>query len=215
MVAPELIVNVAVPLAALAYPLLPPRAAHGVLAGLAFMCSILLIVIYSRWFAGKPFPHVPVWIAPLNHFLADIGYLGLTAPSFRHLQPEDFWWTATRTIGMSLLAWGPCTVVFAPDVILDSSASRGFRIWCSTFCIVSFALSIPTYFQYLTRPVTIVMSRLAARRVRWLFRFWQEDIEANAEPVGHDSLKDASGLEGVDGSQVSDSPRAVMEKSFV
>ncbi|TFB07315.1 hypothetical protein CCMA1212_000323 [Trichoderma ghanense] len=212
MIAVEQIGNFAIPLLALLYPLLPPYAAHRMISGLGGLCHVIYMLKFCQWFAGQPFPHPSLWNVVLNCFVERIGSLGGKTPSFRHLQPEDAWKDASLLIGECLLGWGPYFVLFIPCLSGLDSELREFSIWCSIFCFVSFALSIPTYSRIFTRPLAVVLSRLAARRVRWLFRFWQEDIEANAELQGDLSMIVASESERVDENEESDVPRLMMEE---
>ncbi|KAL6870308.1 hypothetical protein J3F83DRAFT_735840 [Trichoderma novae-zelandiae] len=213
MVALDLILDATAPLSALLYPLLPPSTAHHMLAWLGILHYVLHCMRVGLWLSWRlePFPQLTAWIVILRTCLMNIGFLGLLAPSFRHLQPEDAWEQARLLIIQCLLWWLPYCAVFRLALSLDSPY-RYFSIWCCIVCFVSFARSIPTYFRLFTRPLSVVFSRLAARRVRWLFRFRREDIEANAGPLGDMPFEDASESQWVDKSEDSAVLRSLIKE---
>ncbi|KKP07750.1 hypothetical protein THAR02_00138 [Trichoderma harzianum] len=178
---PENLSLAAALLPAVAYPLLASGAAHAMLV----WSAALNFWSYSKqarlYIEGQPHVHVHIhaWQVILTILYFSVGGgIGKNGP--RQARPKDafpgvlilviFLWSCSWRYALPSME----EIYMAYVTGLDLGPVT--KLWT-----ISSLISIPGWFMLLGRHFAVLLSRLTARRVSWLFRFYQEDIEANAE----------------------------------
>ncbi|QYS96330.1 hypothetical protein H0G86_003584 [Trichoderma simmonsii] len=178
---PESLGLAAAVLPAIAYPLLASGAAHAMLvwsAALNFWSYCMQAKLYIE---GRPHVHLHIhaWQFPLTilYFLVGAG-IGRNGP--RQARPKDTFPGVLLLVMLCLhCSWAyalPSMEEFETAYFTGLDLGPVTKLWT-----ISNLVSIPGWFMLLGRHFAVLLSRLTARRVSWLFRFYQEDIEANAK----------------------------------
>lgn len=174
---PESLRLAAAVLPAIAYPLLASGAAHAMLVWSAALNFWSYYKHARLYIEGQP--HVQVHIHAWQ-FLLTILYLLVGAALGRKVQPRD---TIPGVVLLVILLWS-CSWAYALPSMeeIEMAYFTGLDLGpVVKLCTISSLISFPGWFMLLGRHFAVLLSRLTARRVSWLFRFYQEDIEANAK----------------------------------
>ncbi|KAK4074088.1 hypothetical protein Trihar35433_3562 [Trichoderma harzianum] len=174
---PENLSLAAALLPAVAYPLLASGAAHAMLVWSAALNFWSYYKQSRLYIEGQP--HVQVHIHAWQ-FLLTILYFLVGAGLGRKVQPRD---TIPGVVLLVILLWS-CSWAYALPSMeeIEMAYFTGLDLGPVTkLCTISSLISFPGWFMLLGRHFAVLLSRLTARRVSWLFRFYQEDIEANAK----------------------------------
>ncbi|KAL6815958.1 hypothetical protein GGI42DRAFT_312695 [Trichoderma sp. SZMC 28013] len=180
IIPPAYLSTISVLLPAVAYPFLSPRAAHGLLFYSILLNLYAFMIQHGLWRAGEPYTDIHHWKLNVVFFCLAIGWVGLARNQYRETQPRHtFLLGVIPWLFASLSPW----IQYIFEVLLEEER-KGYP--------KSHEARLRKYFMYLQiiltifcfkrfgRPISIVISQLVARRVRWLFRFRPSDIEANA-----------------------------------
>ncbi|KAK4068391.1 uncharacterized protein Triagg1_7330 [Trichoderma aggressivum f. europaeum] len=172
--------TISVLLPAIAYPFLSPRAAHGLLVCSFLLNSHAFMFQHDLWKMGEPSTDIPYWKLAFVIFCLTIGMVGLTRGQYRKTRPRHtFLLGVIPLLLASATAWVLYVFVALPqEQVKDYTETREARL--RKFCTISPIVLTVICFKKFGRPISIAMSQLVARRVRWLFRFRPSDIEANA-----------------------------------
>ncbi|KAL7905654.1 hypothetical protein GGI35DRAFT_131445 [Trichoderma velutinum] len=172
--------TISVLLPAIAYPLLSPRAAHGLLFYSFFLKSYAFIIQHDLWRVGEPYTYIQLWKPTFAYFCLTVGMAGLARSQYRETQPR-------HTFFFGVIPWIYTTVaycvIYVFGILLQEQrkdAPESHEVRVRKFCTISPIILTVICFKKFGRPVSIIVSHLVARRVRWLFRFRPSDIEANA-----------------------------------
>ncbi|KAL6804408.1 hypothetical protein J3E68DRAFT_393310 [Trichoderma sp. SZMC 28012] len=174
---PESLGLAAAVLPAIAYPLLASGAAHAMLVWSAALNFWSYYKHARLYIEGQP--HVQVHIHAWQ-FLLTILYLLVGAALGREVRPKD---TFPGVLLLVMLFLG-CSWAYALPSMeeIEMAYFTGLDFGpLMKFWAISSLISFPGWFMLLGRHFAVLLSRLTARRVSWLFRFYQEDIEANAK----------------------------------
>ncbi|PKK50282.1 hypothetical protein CI102_6849 [Trichoderma harzianum] len=180
VISPAYLSTMSVLLPAIAYPLLSPRAAHGLLVCSFFLNSHAFMIQHDLWKMGDPYTNIAYWKPAFASFCLAIGMVGLTRGQYRETQPRHtFFLGVIPWFFVSLTAWILYVfVILLEEEVKGYSVTREARL--KKFCTITPIVLTVVCFKKFGRPVSIIMSQLVARRVRWLFRFRPSDVEANA-----------------------------------
>lgn len=183
IIPPEYLSTISVLLPAVAYPFLSPRAAHGLLVCSFFLNVYAFMIQDELWRAGEPYTDIHHWKLNVMVFCYIIGLVGLARGQYRETQPR-------HTFFLGVIPWIYCSLnycfLYVHGTLLEEQR-KGYTESQETrlrkFFMISTVVLTVICFKKLGRPISIIMSQLVARRVRWLFRFRPSDIEANNAKV--------------------------------
>ncbi|KAJ4862147.1 hypothetical protein T069G_03101 [Trichoderma breve] len=181
---PENLRLAAAVLPAIAYPLLASGVAHVMLVWSAALNvwsydKQARLYIEALDIEGQPHLHIHAWQIILTILYFSVGGgIGKNGPC--QARPKD---TIPGVLLLVMLLWS-CSWAYALPSMEEIYMAyfTGLDLGPVTkLWTISSLVSIPGWFMLLGRHFAVLLSRLTARRVSWLFRFYQEDIEANAK----------------------------------
>ncbi|KAK0764679.1 hypothetical protein N5P37_002145 [Trichoderma harzianum] len=176
---PENLRLAAAVLPAIAYPLLASGVAHVMLVWSAALNLWSYHKQARLYIEGQPHLHIHAWqfLLTILYFFVG-GGIGKNGP--RQARPKDtFPGVLLLVMLFSVCSWAyalPSMEEFDMAYFTGLDLGPITKLWT-----ISSLVSIPVWFMLLGRHFAVLLSRLTARRVSWLFRFYQEDIEANAK----------------------------------
>ncbi|KAL7905655.1 hypothetical protein GGI35DRAFT_488277 [Trichoderma velutinum] len=176
---PEHLSLVAALLPAIAYPLLASGAAHLMLvwsAGLNFWSYHKQFELFTE---EEPDVHIHGWKLLLSFLYLIIGW-NISQKEYRQHRPKDTFLGVALLIFFSEFYW----LGYAFDALKTSETESLVKpdlVPLTRYSVITTLVSFHGWFWMLGRPLSLLVSRLTARRVPWLFRFYKEDIEANAK----------------------------------
>ncbi|KAH6606192.1 hypothetical protein Trco_005345 [Trichoderma cornu-damae] len=181
----------------LAFPFLPPDYSHNTILWTCCFNVASYLVNLQLWIDGKARLLVPFYAPILTNFMFILSCLGMIrGPNFRRLRATHSDVNTCACIA-SILALIQC-IGYDLSSTADRYAAGNVGSQACMFRVIFYGIAVyvatPTILDVCTKCVSVVLSEVAARRTRWLFRFHEDDIKANAlaDRRGHDHA-DAGG----------------------
>ncbi|KAM0261278.1 hypothetical protein ACHAQJ_002309 [Trichoderma viride] len=173
----EQLSEVAALLPAIAFAFLPPQFSHGTILWSSYLNAFSYFINSIYWLYGAPYMHLSYWVICVTILSLILGSVVISSHSYRDIKPENVslsGYTVCGLIAIHFVRLGGYFITF--EHLLTWKNIALILIWCTTIIVV-----IPAIFIFISPPISTFFSQLVARRIRWIFWLYQDDIQANTK----------------------------------